>query len=41
MPSLDDQVADVRYPGEDVGEDEDRIMLVEGIAQQEQGAHQA
>ena len=39
MAVMNHQVADVRHPGESVGEYEDRVLLVEkGVAQKQEGA---
>src|SRR5438067_5048894 len=41
VAAMDDEVADVGDPGEEVREDEDRVALVQGVDQQEQRAGQA
>lgn len=42
VPVVDHQVSDVGNPSEGVGEDEDRVLLVEkGVTQQQQGTGKA
>ena len=41
MLTVNHQIADVGNPGEQVGENENRIILMQGVAEQQQGTGQA